>query len=72
MAIAALTGNHEMLKLLLLKGFEPNTQNEDGNTPLHYAVDSRHLKCVDILINFGADESIENKLGLSAWELNRS
>jgi ankyrin repeat protein len=67
--MSTITGNHEMLTLLLTKGFEVNTQNYDGNTPLHYAVDAQTKKCIDILINFGADESIENDQGMIPWEL---
>ena len=53
-------GDHNMLKLLLEKGMTPNTQNKDGNTPLHYACDGKYMRCVDILIQFGIKEDIEN------------
>ena len=58
-----------MLRLLLSKGFEPNTQNFEGNTAMHYAIDAKFLKCVDLLINYGADENIVNNHGVFPWEL---
>lgn len=59
-ALAAMKGDHTMLKLLLEKGMPPNTQNKDGNTPLHYACDGKYMRCVDILIQYGIKEDIEN------------
>lgn len=49
-ALAAMKGDHNMLKLLLDKGMCPNTQNKDGNTALHYACDGKYMTCVDVLI----------------------
>lgn len=33
-----------------------NSQNEDGETPLHRAVREGHVKCVELLIEKGADK----------------
>ena len=59
-AIAAMKGDSKMLSLLLSKGHNPNTKNVDGNTPLHYACDGKHMKCVDMLIQYDVKEDIEN------------
>jgi len=37
--LATLKGNYSIVKLLLVKGMDPNTQNNQGNTALHYACD---------------------------------
>ena len=57
-----------MLALLLAKGFCPNTQNNDGNTPLHYASDGKYMRCVDMLIQYGVKEDIVNNDGKTGWD----
>ena len=47
---AAKYGDSEMVKLLLVRGFDPNTQDKLGNTSLHYAVSANFRKIVDLLI----------------------
>ena len=66
-AIAAMKGQPKILTILLLKGFDPNTQNFEGNTPLRYACDGNYLKCIDILLTYGANEDIENNSGIVPW-----
>ena len=58
-----------MVQLLLSRGFNPNTQNMDGNTALHYAVNNGQSKIVDSLISHGADEKIVNNQGVTPWEI---
>eukprot|EP00358_Blepharisma_japonicum_P000351 CAMPEP_0202952272 /NCGR_PEP_ID=MMETSP1395-20130829/37290_1 /ASSEMBLY_ACC=CAM_ASM_000871 /TAXON_ID=5961 /ORGANISM="Blepharisma japonicum, Strain Stock R1072" /LENGTH=252 /DNA_ID=CAMNT_0049662029 /DNA_START=12 /DNA_END=770 /DNA_ORIENTATION=- len=59
-----------MIKLLLEFGADPNLPNYMfGRTPLHYAVDCGYLDCVKIMITHGADPSIRDKQGKSAYEL---
>ena len=67
--IASMRGNNKLLYLLMQKGFDVNLVNYDGNSALHFAMDGKFLKCIEILINFGADEEIENNLGQQPWEL---
>lgn len=43
-----------------------NTQNASGNTPLHWAALNGHLECVKILIENGADPTIQNQKGHDA------
>jgi ankyrin repeat protein len=68
--MAAAEGDDKMVKLLLSKGENPNKQNKDGNTALHYAVAGNYNLCVDVLIAYGINENIENNEGLTAWELS--
>ena len=56
--MAASEGDEMMVKLLLSKGVNPNLQNLEGNTALHYAVSGNKPLCTDTLIAFGVDESI--------------
>lgn len=43
-----------------------NTQNASGNTPLHWAALNGHLESVKILIENGADPTIQNQKGHDA------
>ncbi len=51
-----------------------NAQNEDGNTPLHYAIipnynnELERNKVVDLLIANGADLTLKNNKGLTPIE----
>ena len=40
---------------------ELNLQDQHGNTPLHLAVCAGHTKCIDYLLNSGADSSVLNE-----------
>lgn len=51
--------NPQMLAVL-------NTQNASGNTPLHWAALNGNLECVKILIENGADPTIQNQKGHDA------
>ena len=56
-----------MLRLLLNKGLNPNLQDHDGNTALHYAIAGKILNSASLLIEREAKEDIENNDGLTAW-----
>ena len=69
-AIASKFGDELTVKALINNGYSVNTQNQDGNTPLHYAISGGWIKVADTLIFSGADEYLTNNLGLAPWELN--
>lgn len=69
-ALAAIQGDVGMIKLLLARGMDANTQNYQGNTPLHFAVSGRHMKCIDTLLQAHVGEDLENEDGNTAWEMN--
>ena len=56
------------VEYLIKKGAFINAQNNELNTPLHYALNSKNFKISDILLKAGADEKIVNKINLTPWE----
>ncbi len=40
-----------------------NAQNDNGNTPLHWAVMSGSLETVEMLLRIGADSEVQNTIG---------
>ncbi|XP_013391240.1 ankyrin-1-like [Lingula anatina] len=61
--IALLTGNADMVKLLLDSGAEVNAENEDGRTPLYWAAEEGHEDIVKLLLEHGTDPNITNEWG---------
>ena len=57
-----------IIKFLLHKGANSNSQNKKLNTPLHYALTYQNFKLADLLIRNGADENIKNRDGLAPWQ----
>jgi ankyrin repeat protein len=55
---------------LILRGAEPDfdAQDNDGETPLHKAIENGHLDIIKLLINAGADATIEDIDGLSPMD----
>lgn len=47
----------DLVRYLLLKGADPNLAMNDGETPLHFAVRSKNVQLVDILLSHGASVS---------------
>jgi ankyrin repeat protein len=56
----------EIVKLLLEAGANVNTQDEIGQTPLHYATREGRKDIVELLLNAGADVKRTNKFGHTA------
>jgi ankyrin repeat protein len=58
-----------MLAMLLDGGADANLQDDDGNTPLHFAISGKLMKAAELLLERGVLEDVENNEGLSAWQL---
>lgn len=63
---AAQRGDVSALTMLFQKKLSPNVKNQDGNTPLHLAVQNEYLEVVDLLLQKGAFVNARNNLGNTA------
>ena len=68
-AIAVQSGDLAMLGLLLGRGLNPDSQDDEGNTPLHYAIAGKLLKPAELLLDKHANEVIVNNEGLTPWQM---
>lgn len=67
--VAIINGNGPGVKLLLDNGVPINGKwGHDGKTLLHYAVEYRQVGIVKLLLEEGADDTIENDLGVTALD----
>ncbi|KAI5054209.1 hypothetical protein GOP47_0030898 [Adiantum capillus-veneris] len=51
-------GETQLLKLMLMKGMDPNTLDSSHQTPLHIAAANGFLECARLLLEYGADPNI--------------
>ncbi len=72
---AALSGNHsegtkDLIEVLLKHGANINAVDSDTtSTPLHYAASFDRLEAVKTLVRHGADISLKNSMGFTAFQL---
>ncbi|XP_046579895.1 serine/threonine-protein phosphatase 6 regulatory ankyrin repeat subunit C-like [Haliotis rubra] len=55
--MAAITGNSNLLRLLLKKGANLTCRDQEGHTVVHWATVTGHTECLEILIEHDADLS---------------
>lgn len=68
---ATLTGNRNMVQLLLDRGANPNFRDNDGRTSLHHAVAGGRDAIVLLLLEKGGDVGIVSKRGMTPLGLCR-
>ena len=61
--MAAKTGNLEIVRKHLISGTNPNTKNNDNQTPLDLAMLKNHLEIVQELMKYGADVNLKYDTG---------
>ena len=59
----------KLVKYFLDKNYNPNEQNNLGDTPLHYAIQLKNKNIIQLLMNDGGDLNIQNKKGFSPLDL---
>ncbi|RYH28339.1 ankyrin repeat domain-containing protein [archaeon] len=67
--VAAQNSNKRLAEMLILRGASINHQNSQGNTALHYALAFDPEGALgEYLIEHGADDTLENVEGLTAYD----
>src|SRR5947207_15878803 len=69
LADAAMKGNKQAVRALLLRKADVNAPQVDGTTALHWAVRADDLETVDRLIRAGDNVSAENREGITPMRL---
>ncbi len=64
MTFAAILGDVDTMKTLLLRGLPVNTADYDGRTTLHLAALEGNVKVLEVLLQNGADPMVRDR---SAW-----
>ncbi len=62
------TGSFAVLELLIKYGAKVNHPDRHGQTPLHYAVQSRHFEKCALLMDHGADNSLKTTSGRTVFD----
>ncbi|KAJ1455661.1 hypothetical protein M885DRAFT_483301 [Pelagophyceae sp. CCMP2097] len=69
LGLAAQNLNQKMCELLLARNADINHRNAQGNTALHFAMAyDGEGTLAEFLIQQGADDTIENKMGMTAYD----
>ena len=64
-------GQNEIAELLIAKGADVNTKDEEESTPLHYAASQgfAHEEIAELLIDKGADVNAKNNKGITPLDV---
>lgn len=66
---AIVVGDTEFVRLAIESGFDPNTEDSDGSTPLIYAAELQNTAMVKLLLKHGADPLHKDKSGYDASQI---
>ncbi|TWW66358.1 Ankyrin repeat family A protein 2 [Takifugu flavidus] len=72
LSLACSKGYTDILKMLIDCGVDVNEYDwvkKNGGAPLLYAVHGNHVRCVEILLESGADPTIESDSGFNAMDM---
>lgn len=58
----------EIVKFLIEEGADVNTQDNNQNTPLHWALICQNYEICDLLRSKKVDEDLANNKGNNAWQ----
>ena len=67
--IAVKNNNEKFVKYFLNKKYNPNEQNNKGNTALHLSMLTKNRNIIKLLLDNDADITIRNKEGMSSYDL---
>lgn len=66
--IAAYSNNYSAIKSFLQRGINPNVTNNEGETPIMFAILHKSIQIVELLIQYGADLTIQDKNGMQIFD----
>lgn len=64
---AVTTGDEPLIRALIASGVDVNERNDQGLTPLHFAIHSPNASIAKLLIDSGADANIRSNAGSLAF-----
>lgn len=68
--LACMRGNTAIVRMLVTSGANINSQDDDGNTPLHFASEFGHFESIIFLVKeAGSDPQIQNKYDYSPSDI---
>ncbi|KAM9794432.1 ankyrin repeat family A protein 2 isoform 1-T1 [Syngnathus typhle] len=69
LSLACSKGYTDIVKMLIDCGVDVNEYDWNGGAPLLYAVHGNHIRCVELLLESGADPTVESDSGFNAMDM---
>ncbi|XP_050965475.1 ankyrin repeat family A protein 2 isoform X1 [Labeo rohita] len=69
LSLACSKGYTDIVRMLIDCGVDVNEYDWNGGAPLLYAVHGNHVRCVEILLESGADPTMESDSGFNAMDM---